>query len=167
LAHFLSSPRRLCIETDLTEDCRSTMHILSFVLVAFVLPFGITAEHLRLRYLVSCGNAKIVCPSSIMEALVDAGATVLDNFPFGVSVIEADENLNLESVVSSISGVTITLDLKVQFWEPTEDSEAIPADILLNQGTTSENGEGRRLQQKIDPPPVAVGVLGKCTTSIC
>jgi hypothetical protein len=49
LAHFLSSLRRLCIETDLTEDCRSTMHILSFVLVAFVLPFGITAEHLRYR----------------------------------------------------------------------------------------------------------------------
>jgi hypothetical protein len=104
-----------------------------------------------------------------MEPLVDAGATVLDNFPFGVSVIEADENLNLESVVSSMSGgVTMTLDLEVHFRDPNEDSRAIPADIaaLLNQGVTSENGEGG-LQTKIDPPPAAIGVGGKCSTSIC
>jgi hypothetical protein len=125
------------------------MYIPLYVLVASVLPFGITAE----RYLVSCGNGEMEhCSPSLLAALEDHGATVIDNFPFGVAVIEADENLD-----SVVSGVTITLDLMVQL-ETTDDIEAVLSDsALLYQasGSTSKDGEGggRRLQMK--PPPTS------------
>ena len=98
------------------------MYIPLYVLVASVLPFGITAE----RYLVSCGNGEMEhCSPSILEALEGAGATVIDNLPFGVAIIEADEDLD-----SVVSGVTVTLDLLVQL-ETTDDFEAILSNSAL------------------------------------
>jgi hypothetical protein len=131
------------------------MYISLSAFVAFALPFGISAE----RYIGTCdgSNGKKACSPSIVKALQDAGATVIDNFPFGVVVIEA--NANLDPVVSD---VTITLDLELQL-EKTEDDAAILTDFApLYQGSNSSKagkGDRRRLQMK--PPPVS-GDDGKC-----
>jgi hypothetical protein len=137
------------------------MYTLFSVLVAFVLPFGITAE----RYIVTCDNGEIACSPPILQALEDAGATVIDNFPFGVSVIEADEDLD-----SVVSGGTVSLDFMVQL-DASEDFEATLADTApLNQGatTTKKDGEGRRRRLQMKSPPDSEE-QGKCSihASIC
>ena len=127
------------------------------ILVAFALPFGITAE----RYIVTCGDGKMVCSPSILEDLEDAGATVIENFPFGVTVVDADEDFNPD-----VSNAAIFLDLEVQP-EQTDDVAATLSDSTpLYQGNISkdEQGGGRRMQMK--SPPFS-GDDGKCSTSIC
>jgi hypothetical protein len=130
------------------------MYISLSTLVAFALPFGITAE----RYLVTCGDGKMACSLSTLKALEDAGATVIENFPFGVTVIEADADLD-----SVVIGVTVTLDLEMQM-EKTEDVAAILSDFAPTyQGPKSKDGQGgRRLQMKA--PPFS-GDDGKYSTS--
>jgi hypothetical protein len=134
------------------------MHISLSALVAFALPFGITAE----RYIVTCGDGQKACSPSTLKALQDAGATVIDNFPFGVVVIEADADLD-----PVVSNVTITLDLEMQL-EKTEDVAAILTDFApLYQGSnTSKAGNGGRRRLQMKPPPLS-GDDGKYTTSIC
>jgi hypothetical protein len=133
------------------------MYILLSILVAFILPFGITAE----RYLVTCGNGEIACSPSTLKALEDAGATVIDKFPFGVAVIEADEDLD-----SVVSGVTVALDLMVQLEENEDVAVSLTEFAPLYQGATSKNGEGGRRKLQMQPPPKSEED-GKHSTSIC
>jgi hypothetical protein len=132
------------------------MYISLSTLIAFALPFGITAE----RYIVTCGDGEMACSPSVLKDLQDAGATVIENFPFGVTVIEADKDLNPD-----VSNATISLDLEMQM-EKTVDVAAILTDLPpMYQGNTSKDGQGggRRLQMK--PPPFS-GEKGKCSTHI-
>jgi hypothetical protein len=133
------------------------MYISLSTLVAFALPFGITAE----RYIVTCGDSKMACSPWVLKDLEDAGATVIENFPFGVAVVDADEDFN-----PVVSNVAIFLDLEVQP-EQTDDVAAILSDFAPSyQGNISkdEQGGGRRLQMK--SPPFS-GDDGKCITRIC
>jgi hypothetical protein len=127
-------------------------------LVAFALPFGITAE----RYIVTCGDGSTACSPSDLKDLQDAGATVIKNFPFGVTVVDAGEGFN-----TVVSNVAISLDIEMQL-EQTMDVEAILTDFAPSyQGNASkeEQGGGRRLQQ-INYPPFS-GDDGKFSTSVC
>jgi hypothetical protein len=140
------------------------MYISLSTLVAFALPFGITAE----RYIVTCGDSKMACSPWVLKDLEDAGATVIENFPFGVAVVDADEDFN-----PVVSNVAISLDLEMQL-EQTEDVAAILSDLPPYQGNViypyplplnkDERGGGRRLQMK--SPPFS-GDDGKCITRIC
>jgi hypothetical protein len=115
------------------------------IIVSFALPFGIKGD----RYLVTCGNGKKACSSFILSALKDAGATVIESYPFGVAVIEADRDLD-----AVISGATVTLDLEMQV-EAIESVAANMTDLFTAfQGSTNNDGGGgphRRLET--NPPP--------------
>jgi hypothetical protein len=133
------------------------MYISLSTLVAFALPFGITAE----RYIVTCGDRNKACSPSVLKDLEDAGATVIENFPFGVTVIEAGEDFD-----PAVGNVAIFLDLEVQL-EHTEDVEVTLSEFAPSyQGNISkdEQGGGRRLQQ-MKPPPFSEDD-GKCSTNI-
>jgi hypothetical protein len=133
-------------------------------LVAFALPFGITAE----RYIVTCGDGNMACSTSVLKDLEDAGATVIENFPFGVTVVDADEDFS-----PVVSNVAISLDLEMQL-EQTDDVAAVQSYFPPYQGIVLdpypfplnkvEQGGGRRLQMK--SPPFS-GDDGKCITRIC
>jgi hypothetical protein len=102
----------------------------------------------------------MACSLTILKALENAGAIVIDKFPFGVAVIEADADLN-----SVDSGVTVTLDLMVQLEENEEDAAIILTDAPLYQGT-NKDGEGGRSRLQIKPPPLSRDD-GKCSMGIC
>jgi hypothetical protein len=133
------------------------MHISFATLVAFALPFGITAD----RYIVSCGDRYKACSPSVLKDLEDAGATVIENFPFGVTVVEAGEDFD-----PAVSNVDIFLDLEVQL-DQTEDVEVTLTEFApLYEGNSSidEQGSGRRLQEMKSPPFSEDD--GKCSTNI-
>jgi hypothetical protein len=133
------------------------MYISLSTLVAFALPFGITGE----RYIVTCGDGSTTCSSSALKDLEDAGATVIENFPFGVTVVDAGEGFK-----TGVSNVAISLDLEMQL-EETDDVEAILTDFApLYQGSTSEDGQGGDRRLQMEYPPFS-GDDGKFSTSVC